>query len=172
MKRVTQLIGSVVVGLSLVGLSGAAAWAALEGNPSSSSAAVLSGKIASVDLQHNLLKVKTGLFKRTEFLVKETTKISDGAKDIRLEDLKPGDQVTVSFDNADGKRVISSLMVNNGAAQLAPDQSVGAQSEHAQPPAEAQPQPEQAQPPTEGQPEQTEPSSQPGSQSPSSGQSW
>lgn len=118
MTRLTRILGQLVVGLTLVGVSGTAAWAAFEGSPGSSPASqgVLSGTIASVDPQHNLLKVKMGLFAQADIIVKESTKISDGAKEMTLQDLRPGDEVTVVYrDDVNGKRVAQSLTVNNGA---------------------------------------------------------
>ena len=117
MSRFTRGLGQVLVGLALVGVSGGAVGAAWEGG----SEGVLSGKIASINPQQNMVKIKTGLFKRTEFVVNETSKISDasGAQAMRLEQLKPGDQVTVAFSNADGKRLVSTLQVNTASGQPA-----------------------------------------------------
>ena len=136
MNRFMQHAGQVIVGAILVGVSGMTAQAAWESSPSSG---VMSGKIASVDPQRNLLRVKTGLFAGYNFTVKETSKLSNGVREMRLEELKPGDAVSISFDNAAGERVISSLKVTS-------DSSGGQASQEAQPSgaeAPAQPAPQE-----------------------------
>ena len=119
MTRLTRWLGMTVVGMALVGLGSASALA--EG--------MLSGKIISVDPQHNLLKVKTGLLTQSDIVVHGSTKISDGAKDMVLGDLRPGDQITVSYEEKNGRRFANSLTIV-GENQAAPAQPA---SEPAQP---------------------------------------
>ncbi len=122
MNRLMRVIGQVMAGLTVVGVCATAAWAALEGNvgASSTTAQVLSGTIASVDPQHSLLKVKIGLFAQSDIIVRETTKISRGAQEMKFEDLRPGDPVTITYDDANGKRIARSLMVGSAAAPSEP----------------------------------------------------
>lgn len=117
MDRLTQRIGQVFVGVMFVALSGTTAQAAWEG--SSGSAAqegILSGKITSVDPQQKLLKIKTSLFQRRDFLINDASRISDGSKNIALKELKPGDQVTISYSQVEGnKQVAQAIMVDKSA---------------------------------------------------------
>lgn len=148
MNRFMRFIGQVVIGTVLLGISGVTAQAAWEGSANSG---ILSGKIASIDTQQNLLKIKTGLFARYNFVVKETSRISDGNREMRLEDLKPGDEVSISFDSKDGKRVVSSMRVNSSTSHTEVNQSAGAQDGKAQVPAA-----EPVTPPSEAQPYKAE----------------
>lgn len=157
MNRFMRHVGQVVVGMALVGVGGPAAQAAWEASPNSG---VLSGKITAIDPQQNLLKVKAGLFARYNFVVKETTQISDGNRQMKLEELKPGDEVSISFDSADGKRVINSMRVNSGTAHTEANRAE-AEVEKAQAPA-----PEPAMPPAETQPYKAETPFQAGDQKP------
>ncbi|MDP3722749.1 MAG: hypothetical protein Q8R91_04540 [Candidatus Omnitrophota bacterium] len=79
-------------------------------------ALMVSGKIASIDSQHNVLKLKTGLFATKEFVIQPDTKITDGRRSLDLEQLQPGAQATVEYMQEDGEHVAQSITVESAAA--------------------------------------------------------
>lgn len=113
MNQLARWMGRIMAAAVLVGLMDSAVQAAWEGNLSSG---VLSGRIASIDPQENLLTVRTGLFAKKSFIIGEASKISNGVKEMKLEDLKPGDVVNLSFDSEGGKQVVRSLIVGSAIA--------------------------------------------------------
>ncbi|MBI4343037.1 MAG: hypothetical protein HY599_06690 [Candidatus Omnitrophica bacterium] len=87
------------------------------------------GKIASIDAQRDLVKLKTGLFSTQEFMIKPHTKISDGRQPVELEALRPGIEATVEYVQEDGKHVAKSITVGSAGAES----GASPQAERAQP---------------------------------------
>ena len=104
MKR--GLGGSALVGLTALLLMG----------QSSSPVLMASGKIVSIDPKEKAISLKSGLTEH-RFLVEADTKISDGQKPIKLEQLQPGTTATVEYVQERGKSVALSIKVESSAAE-------------------------------------------------------
>lgn len=117
MKRSATMFAIAATVIALTGLGSGLAQAALEASPGpAASQGIISGKVASVDPNLKMLRIKSGLFKQHEYFIKESTKIRQGTRVIHLEDVKPGDEISASYDEQEGKRVISSMQVELSAA--------------------------------------------------------
>lgn len=117
---------------------------------------MVSGKIASVDPNQNMVKLKTGLFATKEFVIEPgTTKITDGQQPLELGQLQPGAKATVEYvQGEEGTPVAQTITVELAAggpeaplppeapqAPLgpAPSQDLSAPGESPEAPAPSQP---------------------------------
>jgi hypothetical protein len=166
-KLVSGVVGSALIAGTALLLMGQSVGPSL----------MASGKIASIDPQQKVLKLKTGLFTTREFMIEAETKISDGQQTIALEQLQPGAKAKVEYVQEGDKRVAQSVTVE-GAVGVKPPEAKPAEPAQAQP---SQPQPTepQASPAPSWEPEsqppagpesQQQPGPQPGA-SPGSGSS-
>lgn len=87
--------------------------------------ATISGKIAAVDAQQHLLRVKTGLLTTQEFQISPDTKVSDGQRELNVGSLSLGDEVHVQYMEVDGRRMARQITLEpaNAAGAAAPEPS-------------------------------------------------
>jgi len=128
MKRILAILLLVTV-VVLVGVS-APPWSMAQA-PSGGMAghtAMISGKIASVDVDKNLLTLKTGLYKRQQFTLEPGATISDGQRALELEELTPGTEVSVEFREENGKRIAQAVTVEPAAREAGAEPAGGTPS--------------------------------------------
>jgi Cu/Ag efflux protein CusF len=89
--------------LALVALS------LLAGLTTAAVASEAKGKIKSVTADKNEFVVTDQDGKNWEFTMTEDGKIRLGDKDVKLNELKEGDEVTVTYDKKDGKLMVSEI---------------------------------------------------------------
>lgn len=129
-----QGTGGVVAGLGSVALAVAAA-VVLMGQAAGPSL-MASGKIASVDPQQNVLKLKTGFFTTREFTVSPDARIQAGQESIKLHQLLPGAEATVEYVEQGDQHVAQAITLKADAAQ---SPAAAPQKENPPPKADASP---------------------------------
>jgi Cu/Ag efflux protein CusF len=67
------------------------------------------GKIKSVTADKNEFVVTDNDGKNWEFTLSDDGKVLLGQKDVKLNELKEGDEVTVTYEKKDGKLVVSKI---------------------------------------------------------------
>jgi hypothetical protein len=78
--------------------------------------ATFTGELTAIDLSERTLKAKTLLNTKQFELAKDCTLIIDGKPSHELRDLRPGDQLTISYDDVNGVYIAS--RVAEGGASL------------------------------------------------------
>lgn len=100
----------------------------------SAGAMTASGKIASVDAQQQQLRLKTGLFNTQAFLINADTQITRGEEAVELEELQPGAEATVQYEEQAGQHVAHSIKVEAGAAEAGSSGAAAPEEAPAAPP--------------------------------------
>lgn len=121
-----MLVGVVVMGLA---------------SPVAAQALTASGTIVSIDAQQQRMAIRTGvlgglfgLFTTKEFEVAPNAEITAGQQPLQLEQLQRGQEATVAYSEADGKRIAQSIMVKpEDVEQAAGEPEISPQGEPAAP---------------------------------------
>lgn len=148
MGRMRILVGFVAVGLALTLMS------YVNGMAQVGAMLTASGKIASVDPQQKIIRLKTGFLTTQKFVVENDTKITtNGQQPLDLEQIQPGAEATIQYLNQDGQQVAQAITVKQEVAA----QPMG-QSQSSMPSSGAHP---SHQPSVWSQPSASEPAAQP-----------
>ncbi|MBI4597462.1 MAG: hypothetical protein HY737_03575 [Candidatus Omnitrophica bacterium] len=125
MNRVQGFAWLCVAALAvLVGSSGAC-WAQQpSGAAARSEGLIMSGTIASVNVEQRIMRLKTGVFSTEQFAIDADAKITDGERSLQLDHLTPGAKVTVRYTDKEGRRIAEAIIVN---ASNAPPQQPAVQ---------------------------------------------
>lgn len=68
-----------------------------------------SGKIAMVDPQQHMVRLKTGVFVTKVFVVERDTKITSGQRQLMLNDLEPGADATIEYVQQGDRQVARAI---------------------------------------------------------------
>jgi hypothetical protein len=119
MRKLAYTLGILAIASGiLVMVSRAPETVALQGSssPGSAQLMMIAGEIATVNAIANSITLRTGASAAQEFSVDRGAEITDGARDLDLRDLKPGDRVTIGYVEQAGKRTAKEITLQQGSS--------------------------------------------------------